>query len=77
MDATYLTIFLNNESVYDDQQNTEVYGTSPPHPQDLTIWPYRPPAWLYGFIARMEVAMKPKQVGGTVEAKSLKNVSLW
>ena len=32
-----LTIFLYDESVCDDQQNTEVYRTNPPHPQDLTI----------------------------------------
>ena len=59
-----LIIFLYVESVCDDQQNTEVYGTNPPHPQDLTIWPYRPPAWAYGLIARLEGAVQLKQVGG-------------
>ena len=34
-----LTIFSYDESVcdVDDQQSTKLYGTNPPHPQDLII----------------------------------------
>ena len=41
VDATYLTIFLYDESACDDQQNAEFYGTNPPptptRPHDMTV----------------------------------------